>query len=349
MLKKNLILSLFLLSLYSCSSLSGFLGEGQWRDVVGQLPENFYDRDLSQVDYPFPVNFYQHPFRGQQRLSIAYMDLRPTKWNGRTMVLLHGLYLNSSHWKELAEKLREEGFRVVMVDQLGFGKSSKPLHYPYSLHGLAHITHDLLASLSIESFEVIGHCFGGMLGTRMALIYPEKVRSLVLVNFLGQEDWRRKVALAPLDHRMREFSQRTPKLISERLAQTHLNGGWSEDGAKSWYAHKIGQVQGPHGREIAYVDMLIDEMIYTSPVLYEYDLILAETLLIHGTDSRALWGLSSPHPRVAANLGRYDRFGVRTCNRIPRCRYTELNRLSHNPFLEDFDRFWSTLSPFLLP
>jgi alpha-beta hydrolase superfamily lysophospholipase len=52
--------------------------------------------------------------------------------NGRTVVLLHGRNFPSSYWAPVIKTLVDAGFRVIVPDQIGFGKSSKPsseLHF----------------------------------------------------------------------------------------------------------------------------------------------------------------------------------------------------------------------------
>ena len=82
------------------------------------------------------------------------------------------------------------GYRVVAPDQIGFCKSTKPERYQYSFQQLAANTHALLASLGARSVVLIGHSTGGMLAARYALMYPDEVSALVLVNPIGLEDWK---------------------------------------------------------------------------------------------------------------------------------------------------------------
>ena len=116
---------------------------------------------------------------------MSYMELVPTKMNGHTVVLLHGKMFASNYWEPMAEALAESGFRVIMIDQIGFGKSSKPENYQFSLQTLAFNTQLLLKSLNVTSYSMIGHSMGGMLAARYALMYPEHLEKLILINPLG--------------------------------------------------------------------------------------------------------------------------------------------------------------------
>jgi pimeloyl-ACP methyl ester carboxylesterase len=93
---------------------------------------------------------------------MAYMDVPPDATpNGRTVVLLHGMNFGGFYFGRPIEVLRKEGFRVVVPDQIGFGRSSKPV-IPYSFHDMAQNTRKLLESLGIARAAVVGHSMGGM-------------------------------------------------------------------------------------------------------------------------------------------------------------------------------------------
>lgn len=125
-------------------------------------------------------------------LDMAYMDIRPSKPNGRTAVLLHGKNFCSATWQATVAMLCEAEYRIIAPDQIGFCKSSKPAHYQFSFQQLAANTHALLISIGVNRAVLIGHSTGGMLAVRYALMYPETVDQLVLVDPIGLEDWKAK-------------------------------------------------------------------------------------------------------------------------------------------------------------
>ena len=71
---------------------------------------------------------------------------------------------------------------MIAPDQIGFCKSTKPEHYQYTFQQLADNTHALLKTLGVDRVTVIGHSTGGMLATRYALMWPQQVEQLVMVN-----------------------------------------------------------------------------------------------------------------------------------------------------------------------
>src|SRR5450755_3143625 len=107
------------------------------------------------IDYPYPVAYLPLTLYGQD-VRMAYMDVPPAgPPNGRTVVLFHGMNFGGFYFAGPIEVLRKEGFRVVVPDQIGFGRSSKPI-MPYNFHDVALNTRKLLQSLGITKAAVIG-------------------------------------------------------------------------------------------------------------------------------------------------------------------------------------------------
>ena len=117
--------------------------------------------------------------------------------NGRTVVFLHGGSYYGWYWKEQIKALRNEGFRVIVKDRLGWGKSSKPI-LPYSISLHASNTARVLEHLGISEAAVVGHSIGGQMATRFAFLYPGMTTHLVLVNAVGLTDNRAGRGFRPM-------------------------------------------------------------------------------------------------------------------------------------------------------
>src|SRR5713101_6465740 len=144
---------------------------------------------LEDVPYPYPVRYLPLTVYGHD-VRMAYMDVsaasQPT---GRTVVLLHGMNFYGEYWSSTIDVLRKEGFRVVVPDQVGFGRSSKPI-VPYTLSDMASNTKKILETLGIQRAAIVGHSMGGMVAARFALLYPDVTERLVLYNQIGLTDAR---------------------------------------------------------------------------------------------------------------------------------------------------------------
>ena len=87
-----------------------------------------YDKHLRNYKYFSKVHKFQFISQGIS-LETAYMYLSSNNKYKGTVTLLHGKNFTSNYWKEIALKLNSLGYAVLIPDQIGFGKSSKPLNY----------------------------------------------------------------------------------------------------------------------------------------------------------------------------------------------------------------------------
>ena len=125
-----------------------------------------------------------------QSLRLAYMDIRPAGSDqAETVVLLHGKNFYGSYWQKTIKALTAAGYRVIVPDQIGFGKSAKP-DLCYSFDQLAANTAKLLDTLGVQRAAIVGHSMGGMLAVRFARTYPERTTRLILEDPIGLEDYR---------------------------------------------------------------------------------------------------------------------------------------------------------------
>jgi len=191
-------------------------------------PAPAYDAELSTYPYPFPVRFLPVQTQGQA-LRLAYMDVPPAKGvkaSGRTVLLLHGKNFSGAYWERTARALSARGHRVVVPDQVGFGKSSKPVPFQYTLHAMAAHTRALLEALGVERAAVVGHSMGGMVAVRFALLAPERTERLVLVNPIGLEDWKRLVPYQPVDALFEAERKATPQSVRASMQESYCAGQW---------------------------------------------------------------------------------------------------------------------------
>ena len=111
-------------------------------------------------------------------LRIAY-ELRGTMHRRRPwLVLIQGMGFDRSGWDPVLRKLGHH-FRLVLVDNRGFGRSDRPA----GLFGVAAMAGDIVAVLDaagIRRAHVMGASLGGMVAQELAITYPERVDGLVL-------------------------------------------------------------------------------------------------------------------------------------------------------------------------
>lgn len=304
-----------------------------------------YDAELTNYPYPWEVRF--HPVEQQgHRLKMAYMDVAPTTPNGRVVLLLHGKNFSASHWKETIAALTEAGFRVIAPDQIGFGKSSKPIEIQYSFHALANHTASLLDALGIDRMSVVGHSMGGMLATRFALSFPERTERLVLVNPIGLEDYQRVVPYRPIDWWVEMELRGTPEGVKQYMQESYFDGTWKPE-YDSLVEMQAGWIRGPDRERIAKASALAYDMIFTQPVVNEFPDLKVPTLLIIGTRDRTAVGKGWAPPEAAKALGNYEVLGEKVAAMIPGGRLIELEGVGHIPQVEAFETYRDALLGFL--
>jgi pimeloyl-ACP methyl ester carboxylesterase len=292
---------------------------------------------------PYPVQFLPVTVEGQD-LRMAYMDVKPTaRANGRTVILLHGKNFFGAYWQGTIKALTGAGYRVVVPDQLGFGRSSKPdIHY--SFHTLASLTKKLLDSLGVQQTAVVGHSMGGMVATRFALMFPETTTHLVLENPIGLEDYRAKTPWQSTEDHYREALKATEE-GTRKYHQTYYVK-WKPE-YDVWIQLFARQLQSAEYPRLAWVSAATSQMIYEQPVVHEFPLVKPRTLLVIGQEDRTFIGRGKVPADVAATLGQYPQLGKAVAKAIPNATLVELPGVGHVPHFEAPEKFHTALVDFL--
>jgi len=105
---------------------------------------------------------------------------------GDPLILIMGLGAPGSRWEDHAAAY-ERHFRCILVDNRGAGASERPPG-PYTTRKMADDTAGLMTALGIENGSIAGISMGSAIAQELALAYPKKVRSLVLVSSWSRSD-----------------------------------------------------------------------------------------------------------------------------------------------------------------
>ena len=303
------------------------------------------DINLENYQYPYPVKFIK-VFDQLQELQMAYMDINPVNYNGKNVMLLHGKNFNGAYWRSTIAALSTAGFRVIVPDQVGFGKSSKPKTFQYTFQQLALNTKTLLDSLGINKITVLGHSMGGMVAARFALMYPETTEKLVLEDPLGLEDWKLKVPYTSINSTYEKQLESNYESIKKYQVENYYHGTWKEE-YDEWAKLLAGWTLNKNYKIIAWNSALTYDMIFTQPVCYEFQNISCPTLLIIGTLDKTAIGKQSVSEEVRKTMGDYKALGKITRDKIPNATLVEIDNVGHLPHIEAFDQFIKPLLAFL--
>lgn len=120
-----------------------------------------------------------------------------------TIVLSSGLGGSAHFWQPQLPALML-GYRIVVYDQNGTGRSPATLASDYSIQSMTDELLALLDSIKIKHCHFIGHALGGLVGLQIALQRPQFLQSLIVINA-----WS-----SPNPHSLRCFEVRKTLLLN---------------------------------------------------------------------------------------------------------------------------------------
>ena len=101
----------------------------------------------------------------------------------QVLILVHGWTCDETSWKEQVPAL-SKAYRVITLDLPGHGKSGMPK--AFSMEGFARAIEAVRAEAKVEKAVLVGHSMGTPVIRKYALMFPERVSGLVIVDGLIQ-------------------------------------------------------------------------------------------------------------------------------------------------------------------
>ncbi len=301
---------------------------------------------MEGYEYPHPVSFLTLTVEGTDA-RMGYMDVQPSQYdvepNGETVVLMHGYNFFGSYWEDTIEALAREGYRVVVPDHLGFGKSAKP-DIQYDLHQHAGNIQKLLDHLEIEEAHIVGHSLGGTIAIRFALRFPGITNKLVLEGPIGLEDYRKKVPYAPPEVLYQSMLNPTEEGIRQYHRTYYTE--WKEEYDEFVQVHYRWSLSGEYNR-LVWARALNATMTYLEPVKYELPLLEPETLIVIGEEDRTFIGRGVVPEEVAETMGRFPELAREAREAIPDAEVRSFEGVGHLPHVVIPEQFNRTLIDFL--
>lgn len=295
-----------------------------------------YNKELDGFKYPFEVNTFKFNSQNQD-LKMRYMDIGE-KDAQKVIVLLHGKNFSGYYWERVAKDLLKKNYRVIIPDQIGFGKSSKPDYYQYSFGQLALNTKTLLDNLKLAKLDLVGHSMGGMLATTFAVNYPKSVNKLILINPIGLENYGKYVEFKDVNFfYKRELAKTIDKAISYQK-KNYYDGKWSSEYEKLLIPLK-GMLAGEDWKIVAWNNALTYGPIFSENIVDRFSQVTSKTFLIIGTRDKTGPGRGWLKEGVTITLGEYKKLGINANNLIKGSKLIELDGLGHMPQYENYNVF----------
>ncbi len=230
---------------------------------------------------------------------------------GEPLLMIAGLGGDARGYAPVLPALAER-YKVVLFDNRGAGQTEKP-EEPYSVPMFAADTVGLLDALDIDRAHIIGGSMGGIIAQEVAINYPDRVKSLVLISTTARvdnlmraitESWR--IAAENLDRKL--------------LAKFMLPWGFSPE----FYENHAAELE------------MAEAMLVENPQpLYAFLNQLNATMNYDATDR--LSRISAP---TLVMVAREDiltplRFAHVLCGAIPRAKLVVLPRGGHGAFIAE--------------
>jgi len=192
--------------------------------------------------------------QSQVRLAVAPAETLAVSITGAAqgsdLVIIPGLIGSAFAFRRIIPLLAAGGYRVVVVDPLGAGRSSHPDHADYSLAGQADRLAAALDSLGVTQALVVAQALGAAMAYRLAVARPDEVAGILSLNGGPAEQTatpgvRRVLRFAPL---LRLFGGRSllRRKTAEGLRRSSGDPSWVTepvvDGYAAPYAGDLGEV-----------------------------------------------------------------------------------------------------------
>ena len=239
---------------------------------------------------------------------------------GFPLVLQHGYLGGSEMWGDQIEFFKSE-YDVIAPDLAGFGKSTN-LSASESIPECAQQVFDLLDSLGVDQFYLLGHSMGGMIVQQMAIMQPKRIKKLICYG---------TGPMGILPNRFETIDQSRQRLMAEGLEASarRIAATWFIEGEKGRgfdICERIGKqatMQAALASLSAWEKWNIEKELHS---------ILAPTLVLWGDRDRS-YGWTQPEALW---------HGIKDCNLavIPGC--------AHNVHQEKPELFNAMVADFLM-
>lgn len=133
-----------------------------------------------QAQIPYPSKYLDLDKQGSEKQTLHYFD----EGEGDPIVCLHGNPTWSFYYRSVLKTFSQSN-RVICMDHLGCGLSSRPQSYAYTLEQHIGNFSYFMDQLKLDKVTLVLHDWGGPIGLGWAVRNPEKVKRLVLLNTAG--------------------------------------------------------------------------------------------------------------------------------------------------------------------
>lgn len=190
---------------------------------VVRTPE---ERFLNLEGYPFKSHYLSIDDGENGKLRIHYLD--EGNPDGEVILCLHGQPTWSYLYRKMIPVFVEAGYRVVVPDLVGFGKSDKPIlreNYTYARH--IRWMENFLLDLDLKDITLVCQDWGGLIGLRLVTGLPDRFARVVTANTGLPDADNIPAEMAPAMHQLYDSIPALPPLeMGQKLRENEMGAGF---------------------------------------------------------------------------------------------------------------------------
>ncbi|MDQ4122494.1 MAG: alpha/beta hydrolase [Acidobacteriota bacterium] len=169
---------------YLLAGIGGIAGAAVAYKFLSRAAETDWESYAKQIHHPENSRFIE-----VDGLRIHYQEFGET--SSKSLILIHGYSASTFTWSYSAPLIAQKGFRVFVVDLIGFGLSEKPAWSDYTIDSQARMIVRFMNRVGIGQAVLVGSSYGGAIALSVALDNPERVEKLVLSGAVCNDDIRK--------------------------------------------------------------------------------------------------------------------------------------------------------------
>lgn len=226
----------------------------------------FLDKRLKTYRYPYKTKIYNY-LSQSQKVSMDYLikeDKKKSYPPRKTVIFVHDINTVGAQWENLAELFYNAGYRVLIPDLIGMGRSLKPEGYQYSTNTYAYMLKKFIKWYQIKTPLLVGSGFGSdIINTYSHMLNPNYSKAF-LINptfFIGEDVTRNYMSIDQIyEKELNKSLDDIKSFLSEKLDIT------SPSGAHLLWLHQ-GLKQGVDWRELAFTRAkIMHHYVYSNKV-----------------------------------------------------------------------------------
>lgn len=117
-------------------------------------------------------------------VELTYMERTSEQPDAETLLLIHGFSADKDNWLFFTDYL-DEKYHVIAVDLAGHGESDQDITTTYDLVTQSQRIEAFMTGLGIDSFHIAGNSMGGNISAVFSTLYPNRIKSLALIDAAG--------------------------------------------------------------------------------------------------------------------------------------------------------------------